>query len=81
MPPCSTGKKPSVAASSRATRSSAAKAGPTPVDVQTAPSTMQQSLPKLHIPAGKLSHSTTPTTATLTATQAPSPTKSESSDE
>lgn len=42
---------------------------------------MQQSLPKLRIPAGKLSHSTTPTTATPTATQAPSPTRSESSDE
>jgi len=82
--PCSTGKKPSVAASSRATRSSAAKAGLTPVDVpETAPSTTQQSLslPKLCIPAGKLSHSTTPTTATPTATRAPTPTRSESSNE
>jgi len=79
--PRSTGKKPAVAASSRATRSSAVKAVPTPVDVQTAPSTTQQSLPKLRIPAGKLSHSTTPTTATPTATRAPSPTGSESSDE
>ena len=78
-----TGKKPSVAASSSSratTRSSAVKAGPTPaIDVQTAPSTTQQSLPKLRIPARKpeLSHSTTPT-----ATRAPSPTReSESSDE
>lgn len=67
-------------ASSRAiTRSSAVETGPNVSEAQTASAsstTNPHPVPKLRIPAGKPSHSTTPTTATPTTTRAPSPTRS-----
>ena len=69
-------------ASSRAiTRSSAVETGPNVSEAQTASASSTTNSrpipgPKLCIPAGKPSHSTTPTTATPTTTRASSPTRS-----